>query len=114
MTHDAGMNDSEDSEGAGDAVAAFDALRLAVETQGASLAQQIADLRRGVEAASEGIDKIGRGSDTRVDLARIMKRGSFTQRYVKRHGSRPPFRPDFEVPGCDPAENIGRRPSSRL
>ncbi len=67
------MNDSEEGEGAGDPVAAFDALRLSVETQGASLAQQIADLRRGVEAASEGIDRIGRGSDTSVDLARIMK-----------------------------------------
>ena len=33
----------------------------------------MADLRRGVEAASEGIDKIGRGPDYSVDLARIMK-----------------------------------------
>jgi hypothetical protein len=40
--------------------------------------------------------------------------GSFTQRCVKRYGSMPPFRPDFEVPGYDPAENIGRKPSSRL
>ena len=39
--------------------------------------------------------------------------GSFTQRYVKRHGPRRPFRPDFGVPGYDLAENIGRRPSSR-
>ncbi len=73
MTQDADMNDSEDGEGAGDPVAAFDALRLSVETQGASLAQQMADLRRGVEAACEGIDKIDRGPDTSVDLARIMK-----------------------------------------
>ena len=73
MTQDADMNDSGEGEGAGDPVAAFDALRLSVETQGASLAQQMADLRRGVEAASEGIDKIGRGPDTSVDLARIMK-----------------------------------------
>jgi hypothetical protein len=41
------------------------------------------------------------------------KMGSFAQRYVKRHGPRPPFRPDVEVAGCDPAGNIGRRPSSR-
>jgi len=47
-------------------------------------------------------------------LQRVHIVGSFTQRYVKRHGSRPPFRPDFEVPGYDPAENIGGRPSSRL
>ncbi|MGO9358168.1 MAG: DUF6118 family protein [Xanthobacteraceae bacterium] len=67
------MNDSEEGEGAGDPAAAFDALRLSVETQGASLARQIADLRRGVEAASEGIDKIGRGPDASGDLARIMK-----------------------------------------
>ena len=73
MTQDADMNDSGEGEGAGDPAAAFDALRLSVETQGASLAQQMADLRRGVEAASEGIDKIGRGPDTSVDLARIMK-----------------------------------------
>jgi hypothetical protein len=31
--------------------------------------------------------------------------GSFAQRYVKRHGPRPPFRSDFEVPECDPAGN---------
>jgi hypothetical protein len=73
MTHGAGMNDSEEGESAGDPVAAFDALRLSVETQGASLAQQIADLRRGVEAAYEGIDRIGRGPNTSGDLARIMK-----------------------------------------
>ena len=73
MTHDADMNDAGDGEGAGDPVAAFDALRLSVETQGASLAQQIADLRRAVEAASEGIDAIGHSPDTSVDLARIMK-----------------------------------------
>ncbi len=73
MTPDADMNDSGEGEGAGDPVAAFDALRLSVETQGASLAQQMADLRRGVEAACEGIDKIDRGPDTSVDLARIMK-----------------------------------------
>ena len=73
MTHEADMNDSGDGEGAGDAVAAFDALRLSVETQGASLAQQIVDLRRGVEAGFEGIDAIGHRPDTSVDLARIMK-----------------------------------------
>ena len=73
MTLDADMNDSEEGEGAGDPAAAFDALRLSVETQGASLAQQMAALRRWAEAASEGIDKIGRGPDTSVDLARIMK-----------------------------------------
>ncbi len=73
MTQDADMNDSGEGEGAGDPAAAFDALRLSVETQGASLAQQMADLRRGIEAASEGIDKIGRGPDCSVDLARIMK-----------------------------------------
>ena len=73
MTPDADMNDSEEGEGAGDPVAAFDALRLSVETQGASLAQQIANLRRAVEAASAGIDRIGRGSDASGDLARIMK-----------------------------------------
>ena len=73
MTHDADMNDSGDGEGAGDAVAAFDALRLSVETQGASLAREMADLRRGVEAAFEGIDAIGHRPDTSVDLARIMK-----------------------------------------
>jgi dihydroxy-acid dehydratase len=39
--------------------------------------------------------------------------GSFTQRYVKRHGLRPPFMPDSGVPEYDPAGNIGRRPSSR-
>ena len=52
MIPDADMGDFEEGEGAGDPVAAFDALRLSVETQGASLAQQMADLRRGVEAAS--------------------------------------------------------------
>ncbi len=51
MTPDADTNDSGEGEGAGDPAAAFDALRLSVETQGASLAQQMADLRRGVEAA---------------------------------------------------------------
>ena len=71
MTQDADMNDAGD--GAGDAVAAFDALRLSVETQGATLARQIADLRRGIEAASDGIDRIGRGPDASGDLARIMK-----------------------------------------
>ena len=65
MTHDADMNDSGDGEGAGDAVTAFDALRHSVETQGASLDQQIADLRRGVEAAFEAI---GHRPDTSVDL----------------------------------------------
>src|SRR5688572_29992897 len=40
-------------------------------------------------------------------------RGSFAQRYVKRHDLRPPFRLDFEVPGSNPAGNIVRRPSSR-
>ncbi len=39
--------------------------------------------------------------------------GSFTQRYVKRHGQTRPFRADFGVPGYDLAENIGRRRSSR-
>ncbi len=73
MTHDADMNDSAEGEGAGDPAVAFDALRLSVETQGASLAQQIADLRRGVEAASEGIDRIGRGPDASGDLTGIMK-----------------------------------------
>ena len=73
MAQDADMNDSEEGEGAGDPAAAFDALRLSVETQGASLAQQIADLRRRVEAGSEGIDKIGRAPDYGVDLARIVK-----------------------------------------
>ena len=73
MTHDADMNDSGDGEGAGDPVAAFDALRLSVEAQGVSLAREMADLRRGVEAAFEGIDAIGHRPDTSVDLARITK-----------------------------------------
>ena len=73
MTHDADMNDSGDGEGAGDPVAAFDALRLSVEAQGRSLTREMADLRRGVEAVFEGIDAIGRRPDTSVDLARIMK-----------------------------------------
>jgi hypothetical protein len=54
MTQDADMNDTGDGEGA-------------------SLAEQIADLRRGVEATSAGIDRIGRRPDTSVDLDRIMK-----------------------------------------
>ena len=44
---------------------------------------------------------------------RSMK-GSFTQRYVKRHGLGSPFRRDFEVPGYALAGNIDRRPFSRL
>jgi Helix-turn-helix domain len=39
--------------------------------------------------------------------------GSFTQRYVKRHGLVPPFRHDSGVHGYDPGRNIGRRQSSR-
>jgi DNA invertase Pin-like site-specific DNA recombinase len=39
--------------------------------------------------------------------------GSFTQRYVKRHGQRWSVKADSGVRGYDLTGNIGRRPSSR-
>jgi hypothetical protein len=42
-----------------------------------------------------------------------LKKGSFAQRYVKRHGLAPPFRHDSGVHGYDPGGNIGRMQSSR-
>ena len=74
MTPDADMNNSGEGPGAGDPVAAFDALRLSIETQGESLAQQMADLRRGVEAASEGESTRSAAGPTIASISpRIMK-----------------------------------------
>jgi len=50
----------------------------------------------------------------RILVKNIQIMGSFTQRYVKRHGLRPPVMPDSGVPGYDPAGNIDRKPSSRF
>jgi hypothetical protein len=52
------------------------------------------------------ISRVGSPASRRLIASFFWCLGSFTQRYVKRHSSRPPFLPDFEVPGYDPAVNI--------
>jgi hypothetical protein len=69
MTHDVDRDHSE--EDPGDPAAAFDALRLAVDTQGANLARELAELRHGIEMTGRRVQEIGGAPDYGVDIARI-------------------------------------------
>jgi Family of unknown function (DUF6118) len=70
MTQDVDRDHSE--EDPDDPAAAFDALRLAVETQGANLARELAALRRGIEMTGCRVQEIGSAPDYGVDIARIV------------------------------------------
>jgi hypothetical protein len=60
-------------EDAGDAAAAFEALRRSVETQGAKLGAEMTVIRRGLEAAFEQLDKIEPAQDYKPQLAQLVQ-----------------------------------------
>lgn len=60
-------------EDVGDPAAAFDALRLTIETQGAEMGAEIRLMRRGLEAAFEELEKIETPQDYKPELARLVK-----------------------------------------
>jgi hypothetical protein len=65
--------EAPEPEDAGDAAAAFDALRRAVETQGARLGAEMTVIRRGLEAAFEQLDKIEAPQDYKPQLAQLVQ-----------------------------------------
>ena len=86
----------------GDDVRHTPALLAAILGDGTNLgAKRMADASAELERAR---DHLGRGCSTS---------GSFAQKLVKRHGLTRSFRAGFEVRGCDPVRNIGRRPFCR-
>lgn len=64
--------DSQADE-AGDPAQAFEALRQAVETQGAHTAAEMTVIRRGVEAAFEQFEKFQQPADYSADLGQIVQ-----------------------------------------
>ena len=57
----------------GDPAEAFDALRRAVEVQGAQIGAELSVIRRGLEAAFDQLEKIEPAPDYRPEIGRIVK-----------------------------------------
>lgn len=57
----------------GDPAEAFDALRRAVEAQGAQIGAELSVIRRGLEAAFDHLEKIEPAPDYRPEIGRIVK-----------------------------------------
>lgn len=62
-----------DEDEAGDPVAAFDALRRTIETQGAQIGAEMTVMRRGLEAAFDQLEKIGPPQDYKPQLAQLVQ-----------------------------------------
>lgn len=60
-------------DGAGDPAAAFEALRMTIETQGAAVGAEMTIIRKGVEAAFDRFDKLASPPDYGADLGRIVQ-----------------------------------------
>jgi hypothetical protein len=60
-------------DGAGDPAAAFEALRVTIETQSAAIGAEMAIIRKGVEAAFDRFDKLASPPDYGADLGRIIQ-----------------------------------------
>ncbi len=60
-------------EDAGDPVAAFDALRRTIETQGAQIGAEMTIMRRGLEAAFDQIERIEPAQDYKPQLAQLVQ-----------------------------------------
>jgi hypothetical protein len=72
---DSGMEFEPQSaeDGAGDPAAAFEALRVTIETQGAAIGAEMTIIRKGVEAAFDRFDKLASPPDYGADLGRVIQ-----------------------------------------